>query len=260
MDKFLSGLKRSGLLLAVLLTGVTAAWAAKVGGSDFDAANQAYVARQYDEAIRIYENLLQNGSISSSVLYNLGSAYYSKGEVGKAVLEYQRALLFEPNATDIATNLAAIREAHGLPVPKPDVWQKPFLYFSLNEWAWIGFAALLTVMTAVFIRGAWLNFLAPERFPRGKARLVSAISVAVLLLAGIGMYLQTQQLNQQVVTDRDAALRVSPFAEAGEVATLKEGDVVWPLKRHNDFMYVKNPAGQKGWIPVEKLSPVLPKS
>ncbi|MDR0534091.1 MAG: tetratricopeptide repeat protein [Verrucomicrobiales bacterium] len=260
MKNLKSKLRQGGLILALLLLASAPLMAGKPGTSDFDAANQAYAAKKYDDAIRIYENLLQDGSLSASVFYNLGNAYYLKGEIGKAVLEYQRALLLEPNAADVAANLAVLRQSRGLPEPVVPVWQKPFVAFGLNTWAWIGFASLLAAMLGVFLRGAWLNFGEHEKCPTRLFHGMVAVSVLVLLLAGGGMMVQTQQLDQQVVMGEGTPLKVSPFADAGDVASLKEGDLVKPLKHYNEFVYVKNPAGQKGWIPLAKLKPVLPAS
>ena len=227
---------------------------------DFYAGNRAYVAKQYDEAVRVYESLLRRDAVSAAGLYNLGGAYYAQGEIGKAVLAYRRAQLLEPTAADIAGNLAAIRKEHGLTGPATPLWQKPFLYFSLNWWTWLGFGVLTAMMLVVLLRGAWLNFLPPQKFPHAKARAAIIAGAAVLGLAAVGIFLQLRQFSGAVVTAGDAALHVSPFADAGEIAALREGEIVRPLKRHGDFVYVQNPAGQRGWIAAEKLTPLLPRS
>ncbi|MDR1304687.1 MAG: tetratricopeptide repeat protein [Verrucomicrobiales bacterium] len=243
--------------LALLLTSVAPL---TVSASDFDAANQACAAQRYADAIHIYENLLRDGSLSASVFYNLGNAYYLNGEIGKAVLEYQRALLLEPNAADVVANLAALRQARGLPEPVVPLWQKPLAALGFDTWAWLGFAALLTAMLGVFLRGAWLNFGTRQPCPRRLFHGLAAAGALTLLLAGAGLLVQARQWDRQVVMSGDTPLRVSPFADAGELASLKEGDVVRPLKYHHEFIYVENPAGQKGWLPADKLQPVQPKS
>jgi tetratricopeptide (TPR) repeat protein len=250
--KIIMKIKPSLLAAMLLWTPLT------VRAGDFDAANQAYAAQKYDDAIRIYENLLRNGSLSASVFYNLGNAYYVKGEIGKAVLEYQRALLLEPNAADVTANLAALRHAWGLPEPAVAWWQKPLLMFGRDTWAWIGFAALTVTMLAVFVRALWLNFSVPEKCPLRLLHGAVIVSLLLLLFAGGGLFAQSERLDRQVVMAGDVALKVSPFAEAGSIASLKEGDLVKPLKQHNDFVYVKNSAGQKGWVSSGSLQAVLP--
>ena len=54
--------------------------------------DSAYIKEDYAAAIQIYEALLKNGE-AADVYYNLGNSYYKIGEIAKAVLNYERALL-----------------------------------------------------------------------------------------------------------------------------------------------------------------------
>ena len=62
--------------------------------------DSAYIKEDYAAAIQIYEALLKNGE-ASEVYYNLGNSYYKIGEIAKAVLNYERALLLQPGNSDI---------------------------------------------------------------------------------------------------------------------------------------------------------------
>ena len=44
-----------------------------------------------------------------NVYYNLGNSYYKIGEIAKAVLNYERALLLQPGNADIRANLEVAR-------------------------------------------------------------------------------------------------------------------------------------------------------
>ena len=57
--------------------------------------DSAYIKEDYAAAIQIYEALLKNGE-AADVYYNLGNSYYKIGEIAKAVLNYERALLLQP--------------------------------------------------------------------------------------------------------------------------------------------------------------------
>ena len=46
---------------------------------------------------------------SADVYYNLGNSYYKAGEIAKAVLNYERALLMKPGNSDIRANLEVAR-------------------------------------------------------------------------------------------------------------------------------------------------------
>lgn len=70
--------------------------------------DSAYIKDDYTTAIQIYESLLKNGE-SADVYYNLGNSYYKIGEIAKAVLNYERALLMKPGNSDIRANLEVAR-------------------------------------------------------------------------------------------------------------------------------------------------------
>lgn len=71
-------------------------------------ADSAYVRGQYQQAISLYESLLEQGS-SADVFYNLGNAYYRTENIPEAVLNYERALLLSPGDRDIRFNLQIAR-------------------------------------------------------------------------------------------------------------------------------------------------------
>ena len=71
--------------------------------------DSAYIKEDYAAAIQIYEALLKNGE-AADVYYNLGKIVIIKiGEIAKAVLNYERALLLQPGNGDIRANLEVAR-------------------------------------------------------------------------------------------------------------------------------------------------------
>ena len=54
-------------------------------------ADTEYQKGNYQQAIRDYEEILNNYGVSAEVYYNLGNAYYRTDNITKAVLNYERA-------------------------------------------------------------------------------------------------------------------------------------------------------------------------
>ena len=90
------------ILFALLFTATSALAQTKAQG------DSAYINKEYDQAIEIYEALLQQGE-SGEVYYNLGNAYFKQDELGRAILNYERALLLQPGNADISANLDIAR-------------------------------------------------------------------------------------------------------------------------------------------------------
>lgn len=70
--------------------------------------DSAYMRNDYISAIQIYEALLSKGE-AADVYYNLGNSYYKAGDIARAILNYERALLLQPGNSDIRANLEIAR-------------------------------------------------------------------------------------------------------------------------------------------------------
>lgn len=68
-------------------------------------ANDAYYRQDHAAAIDGYQKLLARGMGGSDVLFNLGTAYLAKGDLGHAVLYLERARRLAPD-DDVEANLA----------------------------------------------------------------------------------------------------------------------------------------------------------
>ena len=71
----------------------------------FEQGNMLYAQDKYEEAIETYKEIRANGYESWELYYNLGNAYYKNGDLGKAILNYERAHLLESDNEDIKFNL-----------------------------------------------------------------------------------------------------------------------------------------------------------
>ena len=98
------------LLAGLLLTMTVLSPKVTADATAVDAANQLYSAGHYGEAIQLYETQVARGVQDSVLFYNLGNAYFQKGDVGRAVLNLERAAQLNPRDADIANNLALVRE------------------------------------------------------------------------------------------------------------------------------------------------------
>ena len=113
--------------------------------------DSAYIKEDYAAAIQIYEALLKNGE-AADVYYNLGNSYYKIGEIAKAVLNYERALLLQPGNGDIRANLEVARAKTIDKVePVPEVffvsWIKSLTNsMSVDAWATWGIVSFILLI------------------------------------------------------------------------------------------------------------------
>lgn len=136
------------LMLVLLACG--ASFAASVAQQ----ADAAYSKADYKNAIQLYQQSLQQDGLSAVVLYNLGNAYYRDDKLGKAILNYERALRVDPTFADARTNLEFVNTKIQ-DKPEDDT---PFFItlhngviaaMGANAWAWCTFAVFIILLGAV---------------------------------------------------------------------------------------------------------------
>ena len=102
-------MKRIYIILMLLLSGVvTYATDVKTLAEE---ATKMYQEGDYQKAIDLYNEMLSDDLESATVYYNLGNCYYKQGEIAKAILNYERALLLHPGDNDIKYNLTMAQKA-----------------------------------------------------------------------------------------------------------------------------------------------------
>ncbi len=71
--------------------------------------NQYYTEEKYEDAIRVYEWVLNEGFVAPELYYNLGNTYFKYNKMTLALLNYERAKLLDPGNEDIDYNLELAR-------------------------------------------------------------------------------------------------------------------------------------------------------
>ena len=97
------------VFLALMICGRSLAQETIQPNTIFFEANRFYKSEQYPQAIEAYEELAAAGILSGHLFYNLGNAYIKTGSIGKAILNYERALQRLPRDADVKSNLEYAR-------------------------------------------------------------------------------------------------------------------------------------------------------
>lgn len=245
-------------LLAVVLSAMTSLpVVAQSGLVEFDQANNAYSAGDFEKAVAGYSAIIKHQGYSSSVLYNLANAYFEQGEVGEAVLHYERALRLDPANPDILTNLKHVREEAGLPQPAQRWWQATLSSMTPSGWAWTASVLLFLFLITAFVR--WF-VSSLGRYVR-TWRLVQALLIFGLFLSIAAAAMTSQHRNVAVILAADAPVLASPFEQADKIYTLTEGrtvDIDKIDKQYGSFVRVRYDRDKLGWVHLDGIAPVDP--
>lgn len=215
----------------------------------FQQGNEAYSRGDYASAVTSYEQITELSGYSPGVLFNLANSYAQADQIGKAVLNYERALRLKPSDPDIIGNLQLVIKENGLFPRESTETEKFFNLLKLNQWA-------LLILFSLILLALFLLSAMKLRFSRQLTISVSAGCILVLTLSAYGTFFHYQYFNPSVVTAKDTRLFISPFDSAASSGTVKEGRRVYPHKTHGNFTYVTDETSRKGWIPSASIESV----
>src|SRR5580698_3915495 len=71
----------------------------------YKAGNALYTEGKFSDAAQKYQDAADAGLRNWILDYDLGNAYYRAGQIGKAVLHYERAFRMNSSQTDVLYNL-----------------------------------------------------------------------------------------------------------------------------------------------------------
>jgi hypothetical protein len=218
----------------------------------FDQANRLYQQNKIAEARDAYESILRNGFVSGELYYNLGNAYYKTGDIGKAVLNYERALRLMPNDEDLKHNLQLANlmitdriEA----TPRLfvwDYWDAIKAAFSLNALTWISYTFFVLLVGSVCV-----IILARTYQLRRFGLFGGSISTALLILSVVlfvGKIGEVNRSDAAVVTAKITTLKNSPDAKSSDAFVLHSGVKVIITDSVGEWMKIRLADGKVGWM------------
>ena len=223
----------------------------------WDRANTAYVNGDYSKAIVTYDSIADAGYVSRKLYYNLGNAWFKNGGVGKAVLNYNRALRLDPSDPDTRHNLR-IASAH----VKDKI--EPVPEFFLSGWfrAWgrtmgpDGWAVISLCMFAVMF-GSVLLYLLSRSLRLRKAGFYIALFTLLVGLAAVSFAVNQKKgienSSEAVVMIESVAVKSSPDASGKELFILHEGTKVRITGSLGGWYETVIADGNKGWMPQNSL-------
>lgn len=229
------------LLAAVTLTAQEAA----------PTADDLYRMDDYQGAIAAYEDILAGGKTSADLHYNLGNAYYRDGQLGKAILNYERALRLKPNMTDAKENLAL---ANARTADRITTLPQMFIVRWWNSLTTAitphGWRIIWLVMLAIVGIGIVMLRTGRSSSLRKGGLTMTAVSLLFLLLASALLISATRTYNAHpyaIITDQAVTLKASPDNKSIDKMILHEGTKVKILDDLTGWYKISIADGTNGW-------------
>ena len=219
--------------------------------SQFQGANAAYEAGEFEEALAQYETLLQETRHFSSE-FNAGNAAFKLGELGVARLHYERANIMDPSDEELQANLAFVESKivdriTGIPS------------LGLKDWlvSWVGAGKLRgwLIWGLIWWSLAWGLWMYRWRSARPDSKSTlgflggSCLALGVLGLVASSASLERMKSPERLVIMEDRIDVLSTPSNTGTVLfQLHEGAAARVLSKTSGWKEIQLDNGNVGWV------------
>ena len=254
-------------LAACLIGGVAPALAqdrAATLDEMFAEANNAFWSGDYEKAADIYARIEEIGVRAPGLSFNLATAEERLGNLGDAVLHYERVLRRDPGHEDTIHNLTIIRDYIARRAnedgrdadlaPHAGPWRTILDRFSPKSAAFAFLAFHIALFAILILR----------RFVRSEmTRLTLGVLIGVLVIltlatgaVAIGKYDQEVNLHEAIVTQNGTLdVMEGPSSEIRRFI-LEEGSRVRVLETRDDWTKLRDDQGRDGWVKTEQIGEI----
>ena len=217
----------------------------------WEKGNQSYIDGDYAAAATAYQAIENRGYSSARLYYNMGNAYYKQGQIGRAILYYNRALVILPSMDDARHNLE-IAEAQ----TKDNIAVVP--EFFLNRYmrtlrsaiscsAWSVMSVAFFGVMLLFL----LLFLLGSRIKVRKAGFYGAVAsllmFVVVTIFGVSARNSIIDRPGAIVMSSAISVKSSPDRAATDLFVLHEGTKVEVSSEIDGWSEITIADGKKGW-------------
>jgi len=223
-------------------------------------AGDNYRNGQFDQAIEIYVRLMNEGYEGTTLYFNLANSYYRIGQLGQAILNYERALRLSPSDEDVKHNLAfANLSTVDRIQPLPtfflfEWWESILASLTVNGWTYLVYIFFILLIVLIVI-----YFFAKTTFQQklilfsGLGMLAIFVMLFSLLIVKIN---REENVIEGVIIGQSITVKTSPDIKSTDIFVIHEGLKVNLEDKLDNWVKIRLADGKVGWIEnntVEKI-------
>ena len=216
--------------------------------SAFNRANVYYEQANYDEAIKQYSSVLESGYESGNLFYNLGNCYFKKGELGRAILNYEKARRLIPKDLDLESNY---EYACSLVKGQTVVSKKSLLLGALNnlfeKFTINGLTILLSLLYILILVNILISLFF-KQFKKYVLMLIVFMGV-FFITCFIGLNSKRAFLNKEaIILAEQVDAKFEPIDKATTYFTLYAGMKIEVIESRDNWYKIKRQDDKAGWV------------
>ena len=222
----------------------------------FYEGNTHMIAENYNDAVQVYETILNLGYKSSELYYNLGNAYYRLNFIGQSIWAYMNAIQLAPRNQDIKHNLSVANAQiiDRIKIPETFIILDYYRLFksslTINEWFLMGSLSLFLVSLIFF--GIKFGVIKGKIYRT--IRQILIYTLLIIHIIALDSYLENYNNKIAVILSNDVEAYSGPFyGENSILFKVNEGSVVDISSMQKEWVEIILIDGNKGWIPKKSI-------
>ena len=233
--------------------------------ASWEAGIEAYNNKEYSEAVDAFEAVVANDHASADAYYNLANAYFklgqqsgtsarpfAGGELGRAVLNYERALKLDPTLVDARYNLDIAKDLTNDTESVPEsfivrLWHSLAGAMTTNGWAALSLSSLLATALLVLV------YLLHGAIVVRKVAFFVALFALILFVVATALSLTqlraANDVSRAVILANDTIpVHASPDSGSKIIRQPSQGVTVELEREQGEWTEVRFADGEKGWL------------
>lgn len=223
----------------------------------WQAANAAYNAGEYAQAVESYNRILEQGLGSAALYYNLANTYFKQEALGKALLYYNRALRLSPSDEDIRHNLEYAEQSTKDSIEKiPEFFLTTWLRTIRGTMSCTAWSILSLVMLAAMLSCGLMYLLSQHLSMRKTGFYLMVVAAVMFIGSTLFAWSERNMLvkrNEAIIMNSAVSIKSSPDKSATELFVLHEGTKITIGAVVDGWAEVRIADGRKGWIEQERI-------
>ncbi|MCM8823894.1 MAG: tetratricopeptide repeat protein [Candidatus Omnitrophica bacterium] len=211
--------------------------------NNFQKGNFYYEQDNFDKAIEEYNSIINKGLESGNLYYNLGNCYFKKGDLGRAILNYEKAYRLIPWDKDLESNYE-----YAYSLVKGNIYYKNnFIYRIFDKFTIDGLTILLTVLYIFSLIIVLIGFILKS----AKKICFAFIGflLIVFILGFVSLFNKINNLHKEgIILVKETEVKFEPKESSTTYFTIYEGTKVKIIYFQNEWVKIKRADNKIGWI------------
>jgi len=186
---------------------------------------------------------------ASGTLHNFGNAAWRVGQPGPAVLAWEQALWLDPRNEQAQTSLRYARHTGDLEEPDLRWYEVCSSWLPAQWWPWLAAGSFWGSVSLLILPSV------SRRARRDGYQALAAACAAVFLLCLHALAGLNSRAKLGFIIPKEAALRVTPTAEAQVLTYLPSGLPARLQRTHGEYVLIRT-RYSSGWVTRDELGPI----